>query len=109
MTRLETLTAALRAAFGDKLATLDVALGEVTIEVAAADHLEVATRLRDDPTLGFDQLIALSDDGHDGPLVRFWNSDGEAVGACGNGSRCVGWRNPWRASSRPRASMSRTS
>ncbi len=41
--------------------------------------------------VGFDQLIALSDDGSDAPLVRFWNSDGEAVGACGNGSRCVGW------------------
>ena len=41
--------------------------------------------------VGFDQLIALSDDGADGPLVRFWNSDGEEIGACGNGSRCVAW------------------
>ena len=46
--------------------------------------------------IGFDQLIALSDDGApnlqgQGPLVRFWNSDGEAIDACGNGSRCVGW------------------
>lgn len=41
--------------------------------------------------IGFDQLIALSDDGGDAPLVRFWNSDGEAIDACGNGSRCVGW------------------
>jgi diaminopimelate epimerase len=41
--------------------------------------------------IGFDQLIALSDDGSDAPLVRFWNSDGEEIGACGNGSRCVGW------------------
>src|ERR1700742_4595864 len=23
--------------------------------------------------------------------VRFWNSDGEEVSACGNGTRCVGW------------------
>ncbi|HEX5378821.1 MAG TPA: diaminopimelate epimerase, partial [Phenylobacterium sp.] len=23
--------------------------------------------------------------------VRFWNGDGEEVGACGNASRCVGW------------------
>jgi len=23
--------------------------------------------------------------------VRFWNADGEEVGACGNASRCVGW------------------
>jgi diaminopimelate epimerase len=41
--------------------------------------------------IGFDQLIALSDDGSEAPLVRFWNSDGEVTGACGNGSRCVGW------------------
>ena len=41
--------------------------------------------------LGFDQLIAISNDGSGSPLVRFWNSDGEPVDACGNGSRCVGW------------------
>jgi diaminopimelate epimerase len=23
--------------------------------------------------------------------VRFWNSDGEEIAACGNGTRCVGW------------------
>jgi diaminopimelate epimerase len=23
--------------------------------------------------------------------VRFWNSDGEETGACGNGTRCVAW------------------
>jgi len=41
--------------------------------------------------IGFDQLIALSDDGGEDPLVRFWNADGAAVSACGNGSRCVAW------------------
>jgi diaminopimelate epimerase len=41
--------------------------------------------------IGFDQLIAISRDDQATPLVRFWNSDGEEVGACGNGSRCVGW------------------
>jgi NADH-quinone oxidoreductase subunit C len=59
MKRLETLTVALRAAFGDQLQTLDEALGEVTVEVAAADHVAVATRLRDDPNLGFAQLSDL--------------------------------------------------
>ena len=57
--RLETLTAALRTAFGDRLRALDLALGEVTIEIAAADHVAVATRLRDDPALAFAQLIDL--------------------------------------------------
>jgi diaminopimelate epimerase len=46
--------------------------------------------------VGFDQLIAVSPgarsgDGAAEPLVRFWNADGEEIGACGNGSRCVGW------------------
>ena len=40
--------------------------------------------------IGFDQLISISQGG-ESPLVRFWNSDGDEVGACGNGSRCVGW------------------
>ena len=41
--------------------------------------------------IGFDQLISISGNGGGEPLVRFWNSDGEEIGACGNGSRCVGW------------------
>lgn len=41
--------------------------------------------------VGFDQLIAISADEAGPPLVRFWNSDGEEIDACGNGSRCVGW------------------
>ncbi|MEW5684120.1 MAG: diaminopimelate epimerase [Pseudomonadota bacterium] len=42
--------------------------------------------------IGCDQLIAL-DKGGDGvdARVRFWNADGEVAGACGNGTRCVGW------------------
>jgi NADH-quinone oxidoreductase subunit C len=34
-------------------------LGEVTIEVAAADYLEIMTRLRDEAELGFEELIDL--------------------------------------------------
>ena len=30
--------------------------------------------------VGFDQLIAISNDGQASPLVRFWNNDGEQVG-----------------------------
>lgn len=40
--------------------------------------------------VGFDQLIALSEGG-ERPLVRFWNSDGGEIDACGNGTRCVAW------------------
>ena len=39
----------------------------------------------------FDQLIVLSD-GADGRLtLRFWNSDGGEVDACGNGTRAAAW------------------
>ena len=46
--------------------------------------------------IGCDQLIAVDppnprDDGGADARVRFWNADGEEVGACGNGTRCVGW------------------
>jgi diaminopimelate epimerase len=41
--------------------------------------------------VGCDQLIAIEPgDGADA-RVRFWNSDGEEIAACGNGTRCVGW------------------
>lgn len=41
--------------------------------------------------IGCDQLIVIGKgDGADAQ-VRFWNADGEEVGACGNGTRCVGW------------------
>lgn len=58
-TRLETLETSLRAALGDTVRSLDVALGEMTLVVGAADYLSVATRLRDDPSLGFEQLLDL--------------------------------------------------
>jgi diaminopimelate epimerase len=35
--------------------------------------------------VGFDQLILIEQ----GPRLRFWNSDGNEVGACGNGSRAA--------------------
>jgi NADH-quinone oxidoreductase subunit C len=58
-THLETLEANLRAALGDAVRTLDVARGEVTLVVGAADYLAVATKLRDDPSLGFEELLDL--------------------------------------------------
>jgi len=58
MTRLETLKAALDEAFGER-AQLVEQLGELTLVAKAADHLEVARRLRDDPALCFDTMIDL--------------------------------------------------
>ncbi len=58
--------------------------------------------------VGCDQLIAIEppkpdQDGVDA-RVRFWNADGEEIGACGNGTRCVGWL-LMQASGRDEATM----
>jgi NADH-quinone oxidoreductase subunit C len=60
MTRLETLAANLKAALGDRVADMTIALGEITIVVRAADHLAVARTLRDDERLKFEQCIDLA-------------------------------------------------
>jgi NADH-quinone oxidoreductase subunit C len=57
--KLETLSQNLQSHFGDKLKSLKLALGEVTIEVAADDYLSVMTSLRDEPAFGFEELIDL--------------------------------------------------
>ena len=56
---LAVLRARVEAAFGDRLRAIVESRGELTITVSHADYLEIATRLRDDPTLGFEQLIDL--------------------------------------------------
>lgn len=48
---------------------------------------------RGDGGIGCDQVIAIDPPRAEGAsaYVRFWNSDGEETGACGNGTRCVAW------------------
>jgi len=58
MTRIETLKQALAQAFGERVEIVE-RLGEITVVAKAADHLDVCTRLRDDPVLRFDTLIDL--------------------------------------------------
>ncbi|CAE6703606.1 NADH-quinone oxidoreductase subunit C [Paraburkholderia haematera] len=73
--KLETLKANLEAAFGGLLLSTTEAIGELTIVVKASDYINVATRLRDDRTLGFEQLMDLcgvdyqtyGDGAYDGP------------------------------------------
>ncbi|CAB3686245.1 NADH-quinone oxidoreductase subunit C [Trinickia soli] len=73
--KLETLKATLEAAFGGRLTSITESVGELTIVVKAGDYLDVAKRLRDDRTLGFEQLIDLAgvdyqtygDGAYDGP------------------------------------------
>jgi NADH-quinone oxidoreductase subunit C len=73
--KLDTLKANLEAACGGRLQSVTESLGALTVVVAAADYLEVALRLRDDPGLGFSQLVDLcgvdyltyGDGAYDGP------------------------------------------
>ena len=58
-TQLEQLQTALGTALGDRV-SISVALGEVTIAVKAADYYGVMQTLRDDKSLGFEQLIDLA-------------------------------------------------
>ena len=75
MSSIASLEANLRAALGEAIVSLENRLGEITITVGAADYIEVARRLRDDPTLAFDTLIDLcgvdwrdwGEGAHDGP------------------------------------------
>jgi NADH-quinone oxidoreductase subunit C len=57
MNHLETLQHSLEAVLGSRLQKLVADRGEITITVAAADYLEVALVLRDDPALRFEQLM----------------------------------------------------
>ena len=59
MTKLDTLQAALESAFGSKLKRLVRERGELTITVAADDYAAAALRLREEPSLRFEQLVDL--------------------------------------------------
>ncbi|MEW9585953.1 NADH-quinone oxidoreductase subunit C [Paraburkholderia sp. DGU8] len=73
--KLQTLKANLEAAFGGLLLSTTEAIGELTIVVKASDYVSVATRLRDDRSLGFEQCMDLcgvdyqtyGDGAYDGP------------------------------------------
>lgn len=57
--KLETLSQNLQNHFGKKLKTLTLALGELTIEVAATDYLSVMKALRDESRFQFEELVDL--------------------------------------------------
>lgn len=67
----------------------------VVVEARSAPFEPTADQVRalgDRKTgVGFDQLIAIERGEGVDAKVRFWNSDGEEIAACGNGTRCVGW------------------
>jgi len=93
--KLEALSHNLQKHLGDRVKSLKEALGEVTIEVAAADYLVVMQTLRDQPELSFEELIDLC--GVD--YSTYGNV--QRVGSCAGTARCSGGRaaevrGPWR-------------
>lgn len=71
----QTLADKISAILGDKINNIQVALGEVTVEVPHQSYLEVATILRDHPDCQFEQLMDVcgldystyKDGSHEGP------------------------------------------
>jgi NADH-quinone oxidoreductase subunit C len=57
--KLQRLQDALQSTLGGRIASMAQALGELTIEVKAADYAAVAQTLRDAPELAFEELIDL--------------------------------------------------
>jgi NADH-quinone oxidoreductase subunit C len=57
--KLDNLQAALTAILGDAVKSLVRDRGEITVTVLAANYLQAAQTLRDDPALKFEQLIDL--------------------------------------------------
>jgi len=57
--RPEATQAAIEVVLGEKIKHISIALGEVTVQVAAADYLSAAKALRDAPGCQFEQLIDL--------------------------------------------------
>jgi NADH-quinone oxidoreductase subunit C len=57
--KLEVLSQNLQKHLGDRIGSLQVALGEITVDVEASNYLDVMTVLRDEPELRFEELIDL--------------------------------------------------
>ncbi|MDP1872652.1 diaminopimelate epimerase [Phenylobacterium sp.] len=70
----------------------DFVVVEARTEPFAPSAEEVRAIADRERGIGCDQLISIEPTAGEADVrVRFWNADGEEVGACGNGSRCVGW------------------
>jgi len=83
--KLSGLAEQLQAHFGDKLQSCVVATGEVTIEVAGENLIEVATALRDDSKFSFEIMVDISgvdyrDFGKDEWATKASSSDGFSRG-----------------------------
>ncbi len=71
----QTLAARLKERFADNLVSCSVDLGEVTLEVPAADISDVCTVLRNDAELGFEILIDLCGVDYSAYGLTEWDTD----------------------------------
>jgi diaminopimelate epimerase len=68
----------------------------VVVDLRASDKVftpEEARRIAQSPRAHFDQMMVLHAPRTPGTdaFVRIYNTDGSEAGACGNGTRCIGW------------------
>lgn len=72
---------------GNEIVVLDLRGTRLTVSAAEARAIARA------PGSHFDQLMVLHDPRTPGTdaFMRIYNTDGSESGACGNGTRCVGW------------------
>jgi len=52
---------------------------------------EQIIKISDRNNIGCDQVIFIDKDHNNNPFLKFYNSDGNEISACGNGSRCVAY------------------
>jgi len=52
---------------------------------------EQIIKISDRNNIGCDQVIFINEDKNNDAFLEFYNSDGEEISACGNGSRCVAY------------------
>ena len=71
--RIETLRVAVATVLGEQVKKLVLDRGELTLTVAATDYLVVALKLRDDPSLKFEQLIDLCGVDYSSYRDQAWN------------------------------------
>jgi NADH-quinone oxidoreductase subunit C len=58
-TKLEILESSVKSVLGDRLVQSQVALGEMTVVISAADYLQAMRDLRDDASTSFEELVDL--------------------------------------------------
>ena len=78
-TKLETLEAAIRNVLGDRIESMMVAVGEVTVVVKYSAYLDAMQLLRDDASLKFEELIDLCGVDYSGYGDGVWDGSRFAV------------------------------